>query len=80
MSFFVMGITKVNKDFFTRVAPIRSLYTVVGFQFKFTKNPFQSKEELSKEEPVVSDVSAQHKSFEISTTNGQTVISARIKS
>ena len=45
-----MEITKVNKDFFTRVAPIRSLYTVVGFQFKFTKNPILSKEELSKGE------------------------------
>ena len=50
LSFFVTGITKINKDFFNRVAPIKSLYTVVGFQFKFTKNPFQSKEELSKEE------------------------------
>ena len=50
MSFFVMGITKVNKDFFNLVAPIRSLYTLVGFQFKFTKNPILSKEELSKGE------------------------------
>ena len=49
LSFFVMGITKINKDFFNQVAPIGSLYTVVGFQLKFTKNPFQSKEELSKE-------------------------------
>ena len=45
-----MGITQLNKDFFNRVAPIGSLYTLVGFQFKFTENPFQSKEELSKEE------------------------------
>ena len=45
-----MGITKINKDLFNRVAPIGSLYTVVGFQLKFSKTPFQSKEELSKEE------------------------------
>ena len=43
-----MGITKINKDFFNRAAPIVSLYTVVWFQLKFTKNPFQSKEELSR--------------------------------
>ena len=48
--FSLEGITRINKDFFNRVAPIGLLYTVVWFQFKFTKNPFLSKEELSKGE------------------------------
>ena len=74
-----MGITKINQDFFNRVAPIRSLYTVVGFQLKFTKKSISVKGGVVRG-GVVSDVSAQNKSFEISTTNGQTLISARVKS
>ena len=57
MSFFVKGLTNVNQDFFNRIASIKLLYTVVGFQLKFTKKSTSVKGGVVK--GVISDVSAQ---------------------